>query len=157
MHKYRGTYRVVCEVCQNTLEPEKDDVFIYCSNDGQIFRVNKNTLAYYRVNGIISSIMLSKLTAANVEFENRSNGEALLYFNEKDIHIVAEIVGARTSGAGFNPASKKNLRLFKWFRDNEEKYRSQGLLDSNRREMSEEEKQVVRDRLQSYRDNKVKK
>lgn len=48
MLKYKGKYRVVCEFDQINLEPNKDDLYIVCSKDGQIYRVDKNRLAYYK-------------------------------------------------------------------------------------------------------------
>ena len=40
MNKYIGKYRVCLEWDRNTLEPIKDDTYIQCSKDGQIYRVD---------------------------------------------------------------------------------------------------------------------
>lgn len=143
MLKYRCKYRVVCEYDRRNLEPLKEDVYIYCSNGGQIYRIDENTLAYYRENGTTSKILFDKLDEAKVEYENRTNGELLFYFAEKDIDKVALIISARTRGASYPPWSKRNLKLFKWFNDNEKKYIEEGYY----KVLTDEEKEEYKKRF----------
>lgn len=48
MKKYIGRYRVVCEFDRATLNPIKGDMYIQCSKSGQIYRIDNDTLAYYK-------------------------------------------------------------------------------------------------------------
>lgn len=57
MKKYIGQYRVSCEFCRNTLRPIKEDTFIVCRKDGQVYRIDDNTLAYYRPTKGVSSLL----------------------------------------------------------------------------------------------------
>ena len=153
MEKYRGKYRVVCEFNRNNLESIKTDTYIYCSNNGQIYRYNSNTLAYYRENGQVSQELLRKLDEAKVTYENKTVSEALIYFSEKDLYKVADIFRIRTSGASYNPSSVRNLKLFKWFTENEQWYKDNGFIQE-KREMSDEEKQVLVERMKLAREKR---
>jgi hypothetical protein len=154
MLKYRNTYRVVVEFDRTTLEPSnKEDLYIYCSNKGQIYRYDKNTLAYYR-DGVLSARLLEKLDSLNIKYDNKTQSEVLIYFKEEDLDKVVDVFGIRTSGASISPYSQKNLRLFKWFRDNEDTYRKQGLFVENKRELSEEEREVLRERMRIAREKR---
>ncbi|MFL0197605.1 hypothetical protein ACJDU8_18840 [Clostridium sp. WILCCON 0269] len=53
------------------------------------------------------SIIKDCSTADDMEF----------YFLEKDIDIIAKIFKARITGKNINPASRKNLRLFRWYKE----------------------------------------
>lgn len=146
MLKYRNKYRIVSEFDRTTLEPIKEDLYIYCSNGGQVFRFNKNTLAYYR-DGVLSSKLLEKLDNLKINYKNMTRSEVLIHFDEKDLDKLVDVFNIRTSGAGISPFSQKNLKLFKWFRDNEESYRKAGLIIENKRELSDEEREVLRQRM----------
>jgi hypothetical protein len=146
MLSYRNKYRVVSEFDRTTLQPNKEDLYIYCSNGGQIFRYNNDTLAYYR-NGVLSSKLISKLDELKINYQNKTQSEVLIYFDEKDLDKLVEVFNIRTSGASISPYSQKNLKLFKWFRDNEDMYRKQGLLNENKRELTDEEREVLRQRM----------
>ena len=147
MLKYRNKYRVVCEFDRNTLQPaNKEDLYIYCSNQGQVYRYDENTLVYYR-NGVLSSKLLEKLDDLKINYENMTQSEVLIHFDEKDLDKLVDVFNIRTSGAGISPFSQKNLKLFKWFRDNEDAYRKAGLLTENKRELSDEEREVLRQRM----------
>jgi hypothetical protein len=143
---YRNTYRVVAEFDRTTLQPNKEDIYIYCSNGGQIYHYNEDTLVYYR-DGVLSSRLLEKLDELKIDYENKTQSEVLIYFKEKDLDKLVDIFSIRTSGASISPYSQKNLKLFKWFRDNEDSYREKGLLNENKRELSEEEREVLRQRM----------
>ena len=153
MEKYRGKYRVVCEFNRNNLEPIKEDTYIYCSNNGQIYRYNSNTLVYYRENGQVSQELLRKLDEAKGTYENKTVSEALIYFSEKDLDKVVDIFRIRTSGASYNPSSVRNLKLFKWFTENEQWYKDNGFIQE-KREMSDEEKQVLVERMKLAREKR---
>lgn len=155
MLKYRNLYRIVAEVDRTTLQPvnKEDDLYIYCSNRGQIYRFDENTLVYYR-DGALSSRLLEKLDELGINYKNKTQSEVLIYFAEEDLDKVVDVFNIRTSGAGISPYSQKNLKLFKWFRDNEDKYRKQGLLNQNKRDLSEEEREVLRQRMMLAREKR---
>jgi hypothetical protein len=138
----------VAEFDRVTLQPvnKDEDIYIYCSNGGQIFRYNDNTLGYYR-DGVLSSRLLEKLDELSINYQNKTQSEVLIYFDEKDLDKLVDVFNIRTSGSGISPYSQKNLKLFKWFRDNEDTYRKQGLLNENKRELSDEEREVLRQRM----------
>lgn len=48
MNRYIGKYRVCCEWDRRNLEPIKEDTYVQCSGNGQIYRVSDNLLAYYK-------------------------------------------------------------------------------------------------------------
>lgn len=155
MLKYRNKYRIVSEFDRVTLQPvnKEEDLYIYCSNRGQIYRYNKNTLVYYR-NGVLSHRLLEKLDELGINYQNKTQSEVLIYFDEKDLDKLVDIFSIRTSGAGISPYSQKNLKLFKWFRDNEDTYRKQGLLNEHKRELTEEEREVLRQRMIKAREKR---
>ena len=63
MKKYIGRYRVVCEFDRATLSPIKEDMYIQCSKSGQIYRIDNDTLAYYKpARGQTSFLRLVQLT-----------------------------------------------------------------------------------------------
>jgi hypothetical protein len=155
MLKYRNHYRVVAEFDRVTLQPvnKEEDLYIYCSNKGQIYRYNQDTLVYYR-DGVLSSRLLEKLDELDINYQNKTQSEVLIYFDEKDLDKLVDVFNIRTSGAGISPYSQKNLKLFKWFRDNEDIYRKQGLLNQNKRDLTEEEREVLRQRMIKAREKR---
>jgi hypothetical protein len=148
MLRYRNQYRVVAEFDRVKLQPvnKEEDLYIYCSNKGQIYRFNQDTLVYYR-DGVLSSRLLEKLDELKINYENKTQSEVLIYFNEKDLDKLVDVFGIRTSGSSISPYSQKNLKLFKWFRNNVYTYRKQGLLQENKRELTDEEREVLRQRM----------
>jgi hypothetical protein len=118
MNKYVGKYRVVCEFCRITLKPLEGDTYIYCANGGQIYRYNKHILVYYRPGKNKADKTIKSLIGMGIEVINdySTPEDLLLYFYEKDISRIAEVFKARTLGAGIAPTSKRNLRLFPWYR-----------------------------------------
>lgn len=149
MRSYIGKYRVVCEFSRNNLEPIKDDLYITCRREGQIYRVDDNKLAYYRPSRGNSEQLSEKLMKLGVSgVDNRStDGDIVIYFDEDSLDIVAKELGAITSGAGVSPYSVRNLRKLSWFKDNIDKYIELGLYEKPR-ELSEEEKEIFRQRFQ---------
>ena len=158
MLKYKNKYRVVCHFDLETLEPIKEDIFIYCANGGEIYRYSKDTLAFYR-NSILNKKMLHKLDEAKVTYKNMAigSGETLIYFDEKDLDKTVDIFHIRTSGANVYPYSYRNLSLFKWYKDNKEYYDNKGLPPKTKgRELTEEQKELMAERLKKARENKNK-
>lgn len=147
MRKYIGEYRVVCEFSRNTLEPIKDDLHIVCSKNGQIYRVDSKTLAYYRPSRGNAEQLAKKLIDLDVKgIDNWStDGDILIHFKEESLDIVAKELGASTSGTSINPTSVKNLRKQRWFRERKNEYIQKGLY----KELSEEEKKVYRERFKN--------
>lgn len=152
MKKYIGTYRVVCEFDKATLQPHKEDTYIVCVKGGQIYRINKTTLAYYRPTRGNHNTLTQQFTDSGAKevTNHSSDGDILICFAETSLPIVAKIVQASTNGANIPPYSIKNLRKLDWFKANKEKYIKQGLYTPPR-ELTEEEKQVYRDRFELYR------
>lgn len=147
MDKYIGTYRVSCEFDRRNLEPIKDETFIVCSKDGQIYRVSKDLLAYYRPSRGNSEQFSKKLIDKGVESVNNcsTDGDMLIYFSEKSLHLVVDEVGAITTGANIKTWSVKNLRKLKWFKENKQWYVNNGYY----KELSEEEKEIFRERFKN--------
>lgn len=145
MEKYIRKYRVVCEFDRSTLKPIKGDMYISCANEGQIFRVNSNTLAYYREHRGNVKHICRKLINLGAEYivDRSGDNDVLIYFHEKSISLVAGVFNALINGASINPTSIKNLRRLKWFKDNKEEYVKKGLY----RELSQEEKDMYKNRF----------
>lgn len=149
MDKYRGKYRVVCEFDRNTLEPIKDDTYIQCSKNAQIYRVNNYTLAYYRPTRGNSNQFTDTLIDLGVKgCENRSSdGDILIYFKEEYLDIVTKKVGVIESGLNIPPSSVKNLRKLDWFKKNKDYYIKNGIYEESSRELSDEELEILRERF----------
>lgn len=145
MNKYIGKYRVSVEFDRNNLEPIKDDLHIVCQKNAQIYRIDNNILAFYKPKKGKSEQFANKLIELGVKSVNNcsSDGDVLIYFSEDSLDIVANEVGASTSGADINPSSKKNLRKLDWFKREKDKYIKLGYY----KELSEEEKEVYRRRF----------
>lgn len=145
MEKYIGRFRVVSEFDRVTLKPIKEDTYIVCANDGQIFRFNHNTLAYYRPTRGNSNQMCEKLMLLGVEgvINKSTDGDILIHFDESHLEIVAGVFMASTNGCNINPTSIRNLRRLKWFKEKKDYYIEQGLY----KELSEDEKEVYRQRF----------
>lgn len=141
MRDYIGKYRVMCEFDWDTLKPIKDDLFIYCSKEGKIWRVNDTTLAYYRPNSSYGyACNLAKKFENNgitVIDNQASDSDILLYFNEADLDEVGKLVGIVTKGCNVPAHSIRNLRKMRWFKDRKEYYISKGLYKENTMKNSE--------------------
>lgn len=150
--KYIGKYRVLCEWDKSTLQPIKEDTYIKCSKEGQIYRIHDTTLAYYRPSNGNSEQLTKKLIKLGIKgVDNRStDGDILIHFNEGSLTLVASELGASTNGASINPVSIRNLRQMKWFKEKEGEYIKKGLYEKPR-ELSEEEKEVYRQRFEKYK------
>ncbi|MBY6838816.1 hypothetical protein [Clostridium botulinum] len=153
MRKYIGKYKILCEWDRNNLEPIKDDTYIACYKNGQIYRVDNEILAYYRLNKGNSYQFSKKLIDLGVQSVNNcsSDGDILIYFNEENLNIVANEVNASTSSANRKPESIKNLRNMGWFKENKQMYIDKGLYSEKKRELTEEQKQELKDRMEQAR------
>jgi hypothetical protein len=145
MDKYIGKYRICCEFDRRNLEPIKEDTYITCAKNGQIYRVLENLLAYYKPKRGNSEQFAKKLIELGVKSvsNHSSDGDVLIYFSEESLDIIANEVGASTTGADIKPSSKKNLRKLDWFKKNKDEYIRLGYY----KELSEEEKEVLRQRF----------
>ena len=145
MNRYIGKYRVCCEWDRRNLEPIKEDTYVQCSGNGQIYRVSDNLLAYYKPKRGNSEQFSKKLIECGVRsVDNRSSvGDMLIYFAEDSLDIVANMVNASITGADIKPWSVKNLRKLEWFKKKKQFYIDLGYY----KELSEEEKEILRQRL----------
>lgn len=148
LDKYKGIYRIACEFNQVDLAPIKEDTYIVCAGNGQIYRVDKNLLAYYKPKRGNSEQFATKLIDKGVKSVNNcsSEGDVLIYFSEDSLDIVAEEVGASKNGADISPSSIRNLRKLKWFKDDIQYYIDKGYY-KEKEELTDEEKEVYRQRF----------
>lgn len=85
MNKYLGSYRICCEWDRNNLEPIKEDTYIQCAKDGQIYRIGDDLLAYYKPRRGNSEQFSKKLIGLGVnKVRNVStDGDVLIQFAEE--------------------------------------------------------------------------
>ena len=123
--KYKGTYRLKVELDQNTNDfvrrddgsLEDMDVYIDCQHGCRIFcygHINNTKPVWLwgyvpsigRGRNIIKALKEKDIMLVDV----RENDEEVEFkFKASDIEIVAELMKAKTSGAGISPFSTKNL------------------------------------------------
>lgn len=123
--KYKGRYRLLCELDQNTFDFPRDtdgsiddtDVYISCQHGNKIMTYghinNKRPvwlIAYIPSLGRGHNI-IKALKEKGIEYIDNieSDEEVEFKFKAADIEIVAELMKARTSGASISPFSNKNL------------------------------------------------
>lgn len=122
---YKGKYRLLCEIDQNTNDfvrrddgsIEDIDVYIACQHGNKIFTFghidNKRPiwLWAYIPSLIRGRKIVKELKEKNIELIDirESDEEVEFKFKAADIEIVAEFMKARTSGASISPFSNKNL------------------------------------------------
>lgn len=125
--KYKGTYRVLPELDNETMDIPRDfngeiaegydDLYIKCSFGNKIFAYGSEEgkkvvylMAYIPSIGRGRNISKA-LTKQGVEFIDYSENdeEVVFKFKAKDIEPVAELMKATTSGASISPFSVKNL------------------------------------------------
>lgn len=157
MKKYIGKYKVLCEWDRSNLEPIKDDTYIQCSKCGQIYRVSDGLLAYYKPKRGNSYQFASKLIDLGVKSVNNcsSEGDILIQFSEDSLDIVAKEVNACTNSVNRKPESIKNLRNMSWFKENKQYYIDKGLYSEEKRELNEEQRQALVDRINNARESKL--
>lgn len=123
MKKYVGQYRVTCEFGWNTLKPTDDDPFIACREEGKIYRWGDDLLVFH-VGKLKKKPLFDALEREGVHLVGeplRGELDTEFSFYERDLHKVAKIVGALTKGANTPPKSKRNLKLFGWYRSGDYK------------------------------------
>lgn len=157
MKQYIGKYKILCEWDRHSLEPIKDDTYIACSKSGQIYRVDNKTLAFYRPTRGNSNQFTDNLIKLGVKgAENRSSdGDVLIYFSENSLDIIAKEVNASTSGVNRKPESVKNLRNLDWFKKNKQYYMDNGLYSEEKKELTEDQRQALVERMQNMRKKKL--
>lgn len=136
--KYKGKYRVLSHIDQNTNDfprnengnIESDDLYIKCSNGSQIYHYGKSILVAYipsigRGHNILLAIA-SKLCGieGRIDYDKLYNmlekegtvrdivendKEIEFKFHAKNINFIAEFLKPNTSGADRSPYSTKNL------------------------------------------------
>lgn len=140
--KYKGTYRLKPNLDVNTndfprdesgsIEKSYDDIYIACSNGGQIYYYGKGILEAYipslgRGRNIIIKIynqvinsdedvirdyekIYKELTDNGIIFNIvESDEEVIFRFKDNSIKLIADIMKASTYGAGISPYSSKNI------------------------------------------------
>lgn len=126
--KYKGTYRILPELDQNTHDVPRDkrgeimegydDIYIACQNGNKIYtygHMNGNSKVVWLV-AYIPSIgrgrnikkVLDEQHIEYVEYRE-SDMEVEFRFKAKDIDTIATLLKAKTSGANISPFSVKNL------------------------------------------------
>lgn len=123
--KYKGKYRLLCELDQNTNDFPRDsdgsikdaDVYISCQHGNKIFVYghidNKRPvwLLAYVPSLIRGHNIVKALKEKGIEYIGymENDEEVEFKFKAADIEVVAELMKARTSGASISPFSNKNL------------------------------------------------
>ena len=125
LERYVGTYRVVAEYDLNTNDFPRDeegnidesfeDMYIPCKKgEGRIRHTYKqDILAYFTPKQSTAKGIVKELSANNkapyYEYDDNYSGEAIIYFNVKDMAFFAKLFGAKTTGKNIPPFSEKNL------------------------------------------------
>lgn len=123
--RYKGRYRLKCEIDQNTGDfPRNEDgsiedidVYVSCQHDNRIYcygHINNTRpvwlIAYIpsmkRGRNIVKALKEKDIELVDI-IEN--DEEVEFKFKASDIEIVAELMKAKTSGAKISPFSIKNL------------------------------------------------
>lgn len=126
--KYKGTYRILPELDQNTHDIPRDksgeiangydDIYIACQNGNKIYtygHINRNSKVVWLI-AYIPSIgrgrnIKKALDEQHIEYikYKESDIEVEFCFKAKDIDIIATLLKAKISGANISPFSIKNL------------------------------------------------
>lgn len=123
--KYKGKYRILAELDQNTNDFVRDingniddtDVYISCQNGCKIFlygHINNTRPVWLqayipsiiRAHNIIKALKEKNIMLADIK---ENDEEVEFKFKASDIEVVADLMKARTSGASISPFSVKNL------------------------------------------------
>lgn len=123
--KYKGRYRLLCELDQNTFDfPRNEDesiedidVYIACQHGNKIFTYghidNKKPvwLIAYIPSITRGHNIIKALKEKSIEYVDHmeTDEEVEFKFKAADIEIVAELMKAKTAGASISPFSSKNL------------------------------------------------
>ena len=117
--RYKGKYRLLCELDQNTNDfPRNDggsiedvDMYISCQQGNRIYNYGHGKLIAYIPSLGRGHNIVKALKEKGVEYIDylETDEEVEFKFKAADIEIVAELMKAKTSGASISPFSSKNL------------------------------------------------
>lgn len=117
--RYKGKYRLLCELDQNTNDFPRDDngniedidMYISCQHGNRIYNFGHGKLIAYIPSLGRGRNITKALKENSVEYTNyiETDEEVEFRFKATDIEIVAELMKAKTSGASISPFSSKNL------------------------------------------------
>ena len=136
--KYKGKYRLMAEIDQNTNDfprdetgkIEENDVYIQCSKNCKVYHYGKSVLVAYipslgRGHNILLSIakdklgiedridyeeLYRKLEKENTVFDIVENDSEIEFkFNAKNIEYIMQYLNPKTSGCNISPFSARNL------------------------------------------------
>lgn len=123
--KYKGTYRVLCELDRRTNDFPRDhngeiddgaELYISCQFGNKIMEYGTNSSRRMLLTAYIPSLgrgrnIKKELKKQKVEIfdYDESDEEVMFHFLATDITPVAELLKAKVSGASISPWSKKNL------------------------------------------------
>lgn len=136
--KYKGKYRLMAEIDQNTNDfprdetgkIEENDVYIQCSKNCKVYHYGKSILVAYipslgRGHNILLSIakdklgiedridyeeLYRKLEKENTVFDIVENDSEIEFkFNAKNIEYIMQYLNPKTSGRNISPFSTRNL------------------------------------------------
>lgn len=123
--KYKGKYRVLSEICKDTMDFPREADGSYCDNDLYISCQHGNKIYTYGHKGSHKEVWLvayipsigrgrnvkRALDEQNVYYEEylENDSEVMFHFKAKDIDTIAELLKAKTSGCDISPFSPRNL------------------------------------------------
>lgn len=117
--RYKGKYRLLCELDQNTNDFPRDDngniedidVYISCQHGNKIFNYGHGKLIAYIPSLGRGRNITKALKEKDVEYIDylETDEEIEFKFKATDIEVVVELMKAHTSGASISPFSNKNL------------------------------------------------
>lgn len=147
--KYRGVYRLMAQIDQNTNDfprddrgnIDSDDIYIKCAYGNQIYHYGHSTLVAYipstgRGHNILYSLaeelcdVKERIPYEELYMLLEQNGkiwdivendkEIEFKFSAKDIELIAKYLKPYTGGSGISPFSTKNLPKRKYEIDNDD-------------------------------------
>lgn len=123
--RYKGRYRILTEICTDTMDFPREVDGSYCDNDLYISCSYGNKITTYGHRGSAKEVWLTAyipsigrghnvkkyLDANKIPYEGymESDSEVWFCFKSKDIDTLATLLHAKTSGAGISPFSSRNL------------------------------------------------
>lgn len=126
MTKYKGKYRLLAEYDTETNDYPRDSyggisdnvgVYITCKNHNKIYAYGKDGHREMQLCAYIPSLkrehnIVKKLGKLGVLYHDydETDEEVTFRFSSNDIDVVAELLGAKTSGASISPFSSRNLK-----------------------------------------------
>jgi len=137
MIKYRGQYRVFMPLDNKGNSTENTDDTYLQSRQVEIYRYNSELLAVMFKSNIYCNNRLKDFNEAGVKLTILQDGddERVYIFKESDFEKVVNIIKLTTKGKNKSPIVRANKK---------------------KRELSEEQLKVLRERLERMRSNKIK-